>query len=137
VTGPISGVVSHAVAVLEDPPEERADLRMFVVAEELRDSISAPVPAAALFLELAHRHPESRVTPKALLAAAALRPGIADSVATALADRYPDSPYTLVLRGAGREQFASFEDSLNVQLARERQLLIAPGRGERERGVIR
>ena len=137
VTGPIAGVVNHAVAVLEDPPEERADLRMFVVAEELRDSIAAPVPAAALFLELAHRYPESRVTPKALLAAAALRPGLADSVATVLANQYADSPYTLVLRGAGREQFASFEDSLNVQLARERQLLIAPSRGERERGVIR
>ena len=137
VTAPVAGVVGHAVQVLEEPPEEGADLRMFVVAEELRDSISAPAPAGALFLELARRYPESRVTPKALLAAAALRPSLADSVASVLADRYPGSPYTLALLGAGGEQFAAFEDSLGVLLARERRLLSAPGRGEREIGVVR
>jgi hypothetical protein len=96
---------------------------MFIVAEELRDSLDATAPALSLFLKLQEDYPQSAMAPKALLAAAALDPASGDSIARKLQTLYPQSPYTLVLAGAGDREFAFLEDSLGTVLERERAAL--------------
>jgi predicted negative regulator of RcsB-dependent stress response len=121
-------LVDHAVTALENPEVPGADLAMFVVAEELRDSLDAVAPAVELFLKLQRDHPESIVAPKALLAAAAMQPSRGDSLRHVLQSRYPDSPYTLALAGLGGEQFAALEDSLLTVLAAARERISERGR---------
>jgi hypothetical protein len=113
---------------------------MFIVAEEFRDSLDATAPAVALFLRLERDYPQSVVAPKALLAAAALEPARGDAIRRMLQDRYPESPYTLVLAGLGGDRFAALEDSLRTLLATERTLLLEGGggdvRGDVERDLL-
>jgi len=125
--------VDHAVTVLENPAEPGADLRMFIVAEEFRDSLDATGPAVAMFLQLERDYPQSVVAPKALLAAAALEPVRGETIRQMLQDRYPESPYTLVLAGLGSDRFSVLEDSLRTLLVAERILMM--GRGTDERGA--
>jgi TolA-binding protein len=124
-------LVDHAVTVLEDPDTSGADLRMFIVAEEFRDSLGAAAPAVALFLRLERDYPQSVVAPKALLAAAVLDPGRGERIRQILQDRYPDSPYTLVLAGLGSDRFSALEDSLRTMLAAARTRMMEGGDGER------
>ena len=93
-------------------------LRLFLAAEDVRDSLRNRALAASLFEELAARDRESVLAPKALLALADLRPAAADSVVASMRERYPDSPYVLVLAGRGQEAFEALEDSL-AKAARE------------------
>jgi tetratricopeptide (TPR) repeat protein len=114
-------VLARAQAALAD---SGTPLQLFVVAEDTRDSLAAPDLAAALFREVERRHPESVLTPKALLALALLRPEQADSLVAHLQSRYPESVYTLALRGEAGERYRVVEDSLN-----------ALGREQRRRGA--
>jgi hypothetical protein len=123
VVQPARDVAQAARMVLEDPTLPARDLKLFVVGEMLRDSLDAPTPATEFFLAMAAQHPDSRFAPKALLATAMLDPGRADSVRTVLQERYPYSPYTMVLHGEAGTQFAALEDSLRVLLQLERQRL--------------
>jgi len=137
VVAQASLLVNHAVTVLSNPEAPGADLRMFIVAEEFRDSLDATAPAVALFLRLERDYPQSVVAPKALLGAAALEPARRDAIRQMLQDRYPESPYTLVLAGVGSERFAVLEDSLRTLLATERILLLQRVTGERGADVER
>ncbi len=96
-----------------------ATLTLFRTTEIVRDSIRAGRLAADLFLWLARNRPASLLAPKALLATAALRPAIADSVATVLDTRYPTSVYTLALHGKGSQRYTAVEDSLARELRGE------------------
>jgi hypothetical protein len=139
VAQPVVQWLRHASSVREDSAAKAADVKMFIVAEELRDSLGAVGPALEMFLELERLHPGSVLAPKALLAAAALDPSRADSIGRILTSRYGDSPYALALGGAAAMRFAALEDSLRVVLAEQRAFL-GGGRleaAEEERGVIR
>jgi tetratricopeptide (TPR) repeat protein len=87
------------------------DLRLFLAAELARDSLEMPGFAAVLFNRLATDFPESPFAPKAWLALGAIDVG-ADSAHAVLASRYPDSPYSLAVRGEESPGFAALEDSL-------------------------
>ncbi len=84
----------------------------FRAAELARDTLAAPALAAALFLRFVDRHPASLFAPKALIAAAQLRPEAVDSIGAVLRTRYPDSPYSVVFRGETSPAFQIIEDSL-------------------------
>jgi hypothetical protein len=95
-----------------DPAAPAGDLRTFLGAEAMRDSLGAPRIASMLFRRLAERAPASPYAPKALLALAQLDPGAADSVDSLLTSRYPASPYVLAVHGQAAPGFRVLEDSL-------------------------
>lgn len=92
------------------------DLRLFLAAEAVRDSLHAPLFAVSLFLEIAREYPNSAVAPKALLAAAQSDENRADSIIGVL-ERYADSPYVIAARGGAVAAFPAVEDSLRVLAA--------------------
>lgn len=98
--------------------ETGTPLQLFLAAEDVRDSLRAPELASALFQEVERRHPASVVAPKALLALAWLHPGDADSLIARLETHYPESVYTLALRGVAGDRYRAVEDSLR-RLGRE------------------
>ncbi|HKI95925.1 MAG TPA: hypothetical protein VJ992_11615 [Gemmatimonadales bacterium] len=118
ISADIGAVVDPALSALGRIRRAMADsspdatLRLFRTTEVMRDSLHAPKLAGNLFLWLARERPTSLLAPKALLAAAALRPAIAESVATVLNAKYPASVYTLALHGEGAARYAAVEDSL-------------------------
>jgi tetratricopeptide (TPR) repeat protein len=126
----LTDAVEAAVASLQnssdgDDPSEawrrsNPDLDMFLAAESLRDRARADLLSAALFEEVASRYPRSPVAPKALLAAAALHPRVADSLVAIVRRKYPRSPYTLVLNGFANEAYAVLEDSLRTLILARR-----------------
>ncbi|MDH3290832.1 MAG: tetratricopeptide repeat protein [Gemmatimonadota bacterium] len=135
VVGPTVGVLDVTIQVVAAPELPNRDAKLFVLGEMVRDSLRAPIPAAALFLFVQREHRESPIAPKALLAAATLRPELADSLSGMMASQYPGSPYRLALRGEASERFASLEDSLKTLFAAERLRLRSPlgvGAGEEE-----
>jgi predicted negative regulator of RcsB-dependent stress response len=87
-------------------------LELFLSAEDVRDSLAAPGLAAALFAEVERRFAESVIAPKALIALAGLRPEQTDSLIGHLETHYPESVYTLALRGAAGDRYQAVEDSL-------------------------
>lgn len=97
-------------------------LRWFRTSELVRDSLRAPALAVDLFRRLAATHPASVLAPKALLAVAAARPDLADSIAGVLHARYPTSVYTLALSGEAGAAYHAVEDSLA-------KLLLSPDGG--------
>ncbi len=124
IAEPAANFVGALETVLGGDDPSVGDVRLFLLGEIFRDSLELPHLAVGIFLRMAQDYPESVFAAKALLAAAALDPTCADSVATILYARYAASPYTLTLRGSeGGEQFALLEDSLAARLARERQLI--------------
>ncbi|MDH3457286.1 MAG: hypothetical protein OER90_10640, partial [Gemmatimonadota bacterium] len=139
IAGPVTPVLVRAMLVQQHTEGSAADVRMFLVAEELRDSLGARGPAMDMFLTLERTHPGSPLAPKALLAALALDEALADSLYSLLLDRYADSPYALALTGEAGDRFTALEDSLRIVLAEQRARF---GRGEvevgeEERGVVR
>lgn len=122
-----------ALETLGDSVRASRDLRLFLLAELFRDSLEAPVPATQIFLRLAHDHPTSMIAPKALLAAAYLDADRAPAIRAELDGQYPDSPYTLFLRGQAGSAFQVVEDSLRTALA---TIVLGgdPGQREREAG---
>ena len=124
IAEPAANLVGALESVLAGDDPSTGDVRLFLLGELFRDSLELPRLAMGIFLRMAQDYPESAFAPKALLAAAALDPVCADSVASVLSARYAASPYTLTLRGVGGGvQFALLEDSLGTRLARERQLM--------------
>jgi hypothetical protein len=97
---------------ITSPDGEASEALEFRTAEVARDSLRAPSVAAHLFLGFASAHPASLFAPKALVAAAALRPEASDSLLVVLRDRYPDSPYTVALDGNLSPGYSAAEDSL-------------------------
>jgi hypothetical protein len=95
-----------------DPTAPAGDLRTFLGAEAMRDSLGATRIATELFRRLAERAPASPYAPKALLALAQLDPAAADSVSALLDARYPASPYVLAVHGLAAPGFRVLEDSL-------------------------
>jgi hypothetical protein len=95
-----------------DGSADTSAIEDFRAAELARDTLAAPALAAALFLRFVDRHPASFFAPKALIAAAQLRPEAVDSIGAVLRARYPDSPYAVVFRGETSPAFQILEDSL-------------------------
>jgi tetratricopeptide (TPR) repeat protein len=126
----VAGVVETAARSLAVPRAERMrednwrvqnpDLEMFLAAEALRDVTDAEEMAAALFKEIYARFPNSELAPKALLAAAGLVPHESDDLISTAQRRYPNSPYTLVLRGVALEAYAALEDSIRTLILAKR-----------------
>jgi hypothetical protein len=128
VVGATVGVLDIIIPVVARRELLNRDAKLFVLGEIVRDSLRAPVPAMALFFLVQRDHPESAIAPKALLAAAILRPELADSLSAVLDNQYPASPYRLALNGQASGLFAALEDSLKTLFAAERlQLLSSPG----------
>jgi tetratricopeptide (TPR) repeat protein len=109
-----------------------ADMRLFLLAEAVRDSLEAPALAGALFRFVPQAFPASPVAAKGLLAAAALDPAAADSLVELVFRTYPTSPYARVLRGEALAEFAAVEDSLRMVARGE-----AVSDGERPRPLVR
>lgn len=128
------------VAALNGPSQPYDDLRLFRLAELMRDSVGAAPLANVLFHEVYTRHADSPIAPKALLAQAQLNGTVGDTIRAWLIERYPDSPYALVLRGESGERFVALEDSLRTLLAQVSLLeseTESPARGRGERPVPR
>lgn len=106
------------IAPMLAEPDSADPLTWFRDAELMRDSLRAPDLAVDLFERLASAHPESVLAPKALLAVAAARPAIGDSIVAVLRTRYPTSVYTLALTGDAGPAYREVEDSLAKLLAR-------------------
>jgi hypothetical protein len=96
------------IATADDAPEGER----FRAAELARDSLGAPRLAAALFVRFAHASPGSLFAPKAIVAAIALAPALADSLLPRLDSAYASSPYTLALHGDLSPGYGAAEDSL-------------------------
>jgi hypothetical protein len=107
--------------------EEGGALGLFLAAEDVRDSLFNVPLAASLFGQVEERYPESALAPKSLLAIAAVRPDDSDSLIAILRERYPASPYALVLAGAGSAAFEALEDSLLRETREARRR--GPGQG--------
>ncbi len=105
----------------------QGDLRLFLAAESVRDSIHAPTVAASLFRRLADEWPASPYAPKALLAAQRLDPQDPDGIHSRLDSLYHDSPYLAVVRGEEAAGYRELEDSLQSFAAA--QPILAPRRG--------
>jgi hypothetical protein len=106
---------------------DSSDIAGFRAAEQARDSLEAPLVAAALFRRFQARHPASLFAPKALIAAGQLQPETLGAVDAELRSRYPDSPYALAFHGAPSPAFQAAEDSLARALGVARPAAPAPG----------
>ena len=104
----------RTVADSTDATTPQADLRLFLAAELARDSLDAPMLAAALFRRIPEQLPMSPYAPKALLAAQQLDTAWADSSRALLMERYADSPYLAMLRGEDAPEYRVLEDSLRT-----------------------
>jgi len=130
VGGMYATVLGRAAAGLS---EEGSAMTLFLAAEDVRDSIENRALAASLFEQVGDLYPQSVLAPKALLAIATLRPAVSDSLVARLRERYPTSPYTLVLQGEGGAAFEALEDSL-AQAAREGRRRGGPADSRSRRG---
>jgi len=116
LAGAFADKLDGIVFALGPPEPVHPDLHLFRSAEEARDSLRAAPLAGRLFLLVAERYPGSVIAPKALLAAAALREEIADSVRAVLSRRYPASPYVRAAAGNYPPEYAALEDSIRTLL---------------------
>ena len=103
-------VKHYADSVPAGAPE--GDLATFVVAETVRDSLTAPRIAEELFAAVPAGWPTSPYAPKALLALAALLPQSADSIHAVLETSYAGSPYLALVAGDVTPAALALEDSL-------------------------
>ena len=122
--GPPTQVAAVFVRVLDQVPpvltgEDKSDLRLFMVAEKMRDSVQAPALAAKLFRKVQEDYPQSMLAPKALLAAGQVDPAFHDSVTQMLETMYPFSPYTLLAWGIETPSYTAVEDSIHTLLKSE------------------
>jgi len=96
------------------PGAPQGDLATFVLAESVRDVLSAPRVAAQLFGAIPAFWPASPYAPKALLALAALRPDELEAIRDTLWARYSDSPYLQLVAGDLTPAVVALEDSLKA-----------------------
>jgi hypothetical protein len=106
------------VEVLNRHAESTAQpVALFAAAELARDELGAPVLAASLFLAYARIAPQSPWTPKALLAAGALRPDSAPAIHARL-EPYANNPYVAAIQGrTDAEAFQAAEEGLSKVLS--------------------
>ena len=109
IGGPFSNVLVRARNALD---ADGMSMELFLAAEDVRDTVGNPELAASLLEQVVERYSGTVLAPKALLALAAVRPAVGDSLVEILRTRYPESPYTLVLAGAGSAAYEALEDSL-------------------------
>ncbi len=101
--------------------EDRTDFTgaaLFLAGEVARDSLRAYALAHTLFKRVASSYPRGIIAPKALLAAAAVRPESAETYQRRLIEVFPTSPYAALLtRGdsASLERYAQ-ADNLLMQM---------------------
>ncbi len=88
---------------------------LFLAGEVARDSLGGHGYAHAAFKRIAATFPNAPVAPKALLAAAALRPDSAETYNARLREQYAASPYVLELEG---------RDNSNLGAARPAETLL-------------
>ena len=91
---------------------DSSDIGWFRAGEIARDTLVAPAVAADWFAKIPRVFPGSLFAPKALIALALVRPATVDSVRAVLDSSYPQSPYTLALRGDLSLAYGALEDSL-------------------------
>jgi tetratricopeptide (TPR) repeat protein len=113
----------------------QGDLRLFLAAESVRDSIHAPVLAASLFRRLADEWPASPYAPKALLASQRLDPRDPGGIQGQLDSLYHDSPYLAVVRGEEAPGYRQLEDSLQTFAAAQPSLVPHQGAGAARPGL--
>jgi tetratricopeptide (TPR) repeat protein len=94
------------------PGLAEGDLRLFLGAEAVRDTLRAPALAAGLFRRVVDDWPASPYAPKALLAIGQLDPSEAEASRARLDSLYPDSPYLALARGQDAPGYRELEDSL-------------------------
>lgn len=116
--GRFAALLRTITAALVEAPRPYDDLRLFRLAELMRDSVGARPLAGTLFGQVHERHPDSPIAPKALLAEAELGSAPPEQTVLLLERRYPDSPYARVLRGDPAPEFLALEDSLRTLLRR-------------------
>ena len=114
----------------------QGDLRLFLIAEAVRDVLHAPQFAAMLFRRIPEIWPGSLYAPKALLAAERLDPQSADLV-TLLEERYAGNPYVEAVKGADPIALRTLEDSLGAFAARMEPRAVLPGRTPRDSVNVR
>lgn len=88
---------------------------LFLAGEVARDSLRAERLAKTLFVRLAETYMNAQLSPKALLAAAALVPDSADQYRERVRATYPNSPYTMLMTGGDPSDNPSYriaEDNL-------------------------
>jgi len=90
----------------------QGDLRGFLLAEELRDSLNATLLSAGVFERVASERPESPYASKALLAMAAAFPARRDTLMAMVIARYPADPYVIAVTGGDSPAYRVLEDSL-------------------------
>jgi hypothetical protein len=91
--------------------ERQADFTgsaLFLAGEVARDSLHAQRLAKSLFVRLANTYMNAQLSPKALLAAAALAPDSADHYRERARVTYPNSPYTVMLAGGDQSDNPSY-----------------------------
>ena len=103
----------------------QGDMRGFLLAEELRDSMNAVLLSASLFERLASERPESPYASKALFALAAADPVRHDSLLAMVVARYPSDPYVIAATGGDTPRYRALEDSL-ARFARGARLPTRP-----------
>lgn len=109
------GQAARAVRRRLDSLDIRApqgDMRGFLLAETLRDSLNAVLLSASLFERIASERPESPYASKALFAMAAADPIRRDSLMAMIVARYPSDPYVIVATGGDTPLYRALEDSL-------------------------
>jgi predicted negative regulator of RcsB-dependent stress response len=114
IAGKYMSILTRVRAGLQ---QDSASLGLFLSAEDVRDSIGNAKLAESLFEQVVERYPETPLAPKALVALALLRPEVGDSLVGVLRERYPASPYTLLLSGSGGAAYEALEDSLRKAAA--------------------
>jgi tetratricopeptide (TPR) repeat protein len=115
LAGTIEGIHSAATSVTWETP--RGDLRLFLAAEAVRDSLRAPVLAEGLFHRVLDDYPNSSYAAKVVLAVQQLDSTWADSAKGLLEGRYLSSPYLAMIRGESSEEYRQLEDSLGAYAA--------------------
>jgi tetratricopeptide (TPR) repeat protein len=116
----VAGILAASSVTAETP---QGDLRLFLAAEQARDSLTAPRLATMMFHRIIYEWPGSPYAPKAILAAQQLDPLWADSARVLLEGQYYDSPYLALIRGESTPAYQQLEDSLGAFAAR----ISAPG----------
>ena len=84
---------------------------LFLAAEVARDSLRAPLYARTMFRKLSESYGNAQLSPKALLAAAALAPDSAPHYHELVRTRYPRSPYTILLDGGDPSDVPTYQAS--------------------------
>ena len=82
-----------------DAAQDATGASLFLAAEVARDSLRAPLLAHTMFRKLEATQPGALLTPKALLAAAAIVPDSADAYRERVVSRHPRSPFALLVAG--------------------------------------